>query len=229
MPDAPQIPGREALAPILEAAGAEALRLGPRAPRRKPDGSWVTDADLAVAELLSAACRELLPEAAVLEEERGGRLGAGLCWAIDPIDGTSAFVRGEARWCVSVALLERGRPVLGGIVQPSTGWMWTADATGVTLPKARAPARAVATGRLPMSPRRLLRVARWAVGRRLDLGGSAALALADVATGSRSAAMIFGGAIWDVGAGWALVEAAGGRVEAVSLSGHRFDLRATCR
>ena len=49
------------------------------------------------------------------------RLSKDRVWVVDPVDGTSEFLAGIPEWCVSVAMVERGRPVAGGICNPATG------------------------------------------------------------------------------------------------------------
>ena len=51
-------------------------------------------------------------------------LDARLCWVLDPIDGTRAFITGRPVFGTLVALLEDGRPILGVIDQPVTGERW---------------------------------------------------------------------------------------------------------
>lgn len=82
----------------------------------------VTEADLAV----DAALRDVLPregEGWLSEETRDapGRLDLRRVWVVDPLDGTREFVQGIPEWCVSVALVEDGRPVAGGILNPAAG------------------------------------------------------------------------------------------------------------
>src|SRR5579864_7583072 len=61
------------------------------------------------------------------------RLRRRRVWVVDPIDGTSEFVAGIPEWCVSVAMVENGRAVAGGICNPATGEIFLgAPETGVT-------------------------------------------------------------------------------------------------
>jgi len=48
------------------------------------------------------------------------RLNYERVWVVDPLDGTREFVEGIPEFCVSIALVERGRPVAGGICNPAT-------------------------------------------------------------------------------------------------------------
>ncbi len=95
----------------------------------KGDGSPVTEADYAVNAHLETALRALWPEAAWLSEESAddqSRLGAERVIVVDPIDGTRGFARGDRNWCVAVALVERGRPIIGIVHAPASGDTYTA-------------------------------------------------------------------------------------------------------
>lgn len=46
------------------------------------------------------------------------RLGKNRVWVVDPLDGTREFIAGVPEFCVSIALVEDGRPVAGGICNP---------------------------------------------------------------------------------------------------------------
>lgn len=87
----------------------------------KEGGSPVTEADLAVDRFLKDRLSTALPEAGWLSEETADseeRLDHASVLVVDPIDGTRAFVSGDARWCVSVALVTGGRPVVGVVHAP---------------------------------------------------------------------------------------------------------------
>lgn len=91
--------------------------------RRKSDGSPVTEADLAVNAFLKGALRDARPDYAWLSEESEddrSRFGAERVFVVDPIDGTSAFVKGKPEFTVSVAVVEDGLPVSGGVYNPMT-------------------------------------------------------------------------------------------------------------
>src|SRR5215469_10692210 len=49
------------------------------------------------------------------------RLSKERVWVVDPLDGTREFIAGIPEWCVSVGLVECGKAIAGGIVNPSTG------------------------------------------------------------------------------------------------------------
>lgn len=82
----------------------------------------VTEADRAA----EAAMREILsqvrPDDGILGEEFGEKSGSnGLCWVLDPIDGTRAFVSGMPTWGVLIAVNQGAAPKIGVIDQPYTG------------------------------------------------------------------------------------------------------------
>ena len=53
-----------------------------------------------------------------------------LGWIVDPIDGTRAYISGRADWTISVALAERGRPLLAALYAPVTEEMFLASRGG---------------------------------------------------------------------------------------------------
>lgn len=93
----------------------------------KPDLSPVSDADLAVEQLVREVIAEQRSEDAILGEEFGGEpTFAGRQWVVDPIDGTKNFVRGVPIWATLIALLEDGVPVVGVISAPALNRRWWA-------------------------------------------------------------------------------------------------------
>lgn len=102
-------------------AGARDLRVA-----RKPDRTPVTDADLAVEDAVRGVLGTDRPGDAVQGEERGGTVGVGRTWVLDPIDGTKNFLRGVPVWATLLALVEHGRPVVGVVSAPALGRRWWA-------------------------------------------------------------------------------------------------------
>jgi histidinol-phosphatase len=97
---------------------------------RKPDRTPVTDADTAVEDTVREILEELRPDDAVLGEERGGSLGDGRTWILDPIDGTKNFLRGNPVWATLIALVDGGSPVVGVVSSPAMPRRWWATAGG---------------------------------------------------------------------------------------------------
>ena len=97
----------------------------------KEPGSPVCTADLAVDAFLRRELCALLPAAGWLSEEsvdHPERLARGLCWLVDPIDGTRDFIAGRTGWSVSVALVSAGKPLIGLLVAPAREELWSAVA-----------------------------------------------------------------------------------------------------
>ena len=97
----------------------------------KAGNSPVTEADKAANALLAMRLLALLPDAAWLSEETADtpvRLAHRRVLVVDPIDGTRAFIAGDPRWTVSVALVENGRPVMGVVHAPALGETYGAAA-----------------------------------------------------------------------------------------------------
>jgi histidinol-phosphatase len=97
---------------------------------RKPDRSPVTDADTAVEDAMRAVLAEVRAADEILGEERGGSLGEGRTWVVDPIDGTKNFLRGGPVWATLIALVDGGEPVVGVVSAPELGRRWWASAGG---------------------------------------------------------------------------------------------------
>ncbi|MGQ0838391.1 histidinol-phosphatase [Actinokineospora sp.] len=93
---------------------------------RKPDRTPVTDADTAVEDAVRALLAEAHPADAVAGEERGGTIGSGRVWVLDPIDGTKNFLRGVPAWATLIALVEAGTPTVGVVSAPALGRRWWA-------------------------------------------------------------------------------------------------------
>lgn len=93
----------------------------------KADRTFVTDADQAV----EAAIRELLaaerPTDAFYGEETGVSGESSRQWILDPIDGTSNFLRGVPVWGTLIALAVEGVPVIGVVSAPALGMRWWAE------------------------------------------------------------------------------------------------------
>jgi len=89
--------------------------------RSKPDGTRVTDADLAVEAFLIERLQARTPELGILSEECGAAFRGRRRWVLDPIDGTAWFARGAETWGTHIALEEQGEVLLGVVSRPATG------------------------------------------------------------------------------------------------------------
>jgi len=95
----------------------------------KADASYVTEADLATERALRDMLRAERPDDAVFGEEFGETTGSDRQWVIDPIDGTSNYLKGIPMWATLIALVIDGVPRVGVVSQPAIGRRWWA-ATG---------------------------------------------------------------------------------------------------
>src|SRR3954463_3944063 len=89
----------------------------------KGASSPVSEADIAVNDLLENRLRTATPDYGWLSEESAddqARLAKRLVWIVDPIDGTRGYLAGREDWCVSAALVEDATPVLGAVFAPAT-------------------------------------------------------------------------------------------------------------
>jgi myo-inositol-1(or 4)-monophosphatase len=89
----------------------------------KGASSPVSEADIAVNDLLESRLRSATPDFGWLSEESADdetRLGKRFVWIVDPIDGTRGYLAGREDWCVSVALVEGASPVLAAVFAPAS-------------------------------------------------------------------------------------------------------------
>ncbi|MGE2730214.1 inositol monophosphatase family protein [Mycolicibacterium vaccae] len=181
------------------------------------------EAEVAIREELA----RLRPTDGVLGEEGGTAEGSsGVRWVIDPIDGTTSYLYGRADWAVSVAAVRSSddvviaaaviEPVLGRITSAQRGRGTFCNGKRVTVSDAGSLVRALVEinfGRDDQREVAGMMVHELAVrARDLRRGGSAASALAHVATGQADAVWAPGLQPWDCAAGVLLVEEAGGLV-----------------
>jgi myo-inositol-1(or 4)-monophosphatase len=179
-----------------------------------------------------------------LGEERGGHLDAPLLWVLDPVDGTTNFIKGSPLCAISLALLSDGQPIFGIVDLPLLGERYVARAgagaylngTRLHMPDVHRLADAVvgvtdfavADDRFvenPIHVALLARLAPQALGVRAH--GSAALDLAWLAAGRLSASMMLSNRAWDVSAGVLLAREAGGLAYDWDGAEHGVDSRFT--
>jgi myo-inositol-1(or 4)-monophosphatase len=195
--------------------------------RKKSPRDVVTEADHLSEALIHRAVRARFPGDGFLGEETGGhgrRDGsaatdlAGRTWVADPLDGTVNYANGIPFFCVAIALVADGRPVVGVVRDPTRGESFAATADGPATLNGRRirvsekeqladlvvslhlSGRAVATR--VRAVRRAVRITRSM--------GAAALALAYVANGRFDAfAQQSGLSVWDIAAAGLIAERGG--------------------
>jgi histidinol-phosphatase len=92
----------------------------------KPDRTPVTDADQAVERVIRNGILAARPNDSILGEEFGTEGSGSRQWIIDPIDGTTNFMRGVPIWGTLIALAIDGVPVVGVVSSPALGKRWWA-------------------------------------------------------------------------------------------------------
>ena len=92
----------------------------------KPDHSPVTVYDVKVEETLKACLSEAFPEIGFTGEETGAHGSSGLYWLVDPIDGTSSFIRGLPFSTNMAALVQDGQVIAAVIYDFVNDVMYTA-------------------------------------------------------------------------------------------------------
>jgi myo-inositol-1(or 4)-monophosphatase len=187
----------------------------------------VTEADTAVDAVLR---RELLREGeGWLSEESvddSSRLEKKRVWIVDPLDGTREFVAGIPEFCVSVAMVEDGIPVAGGICNPATHEIFLGSLdSGVTYngKPARASQRTSLEGAVILASRSEIKRGEWKrfekASVRVRPMGSVAYKLALVSVGLADVTFTLTPKHdWDVAGGAALVGSAGGFISTLENS-----------
>jgi myo-inositol-1(or 4)-monophosphatase len=225
---------RDAGAVLLQGWGTR-----PEVQFKSEDIDLVTEFDRRSEALVVSRLAAAFPGDTIVGEEGsavGGerRRGLGRVWYVDPLDGTTNFAHGFPLFSVSIGLVAGGRPVAGVVHAPALGWAFSgALGGGATLNgKPIAPSRvAVLKSALVVTGFPYLRspaqsnLPEWAAliaaaqgTRRL---GSAALDLCFVACGWLDVYWERMLHPWDLVAGAAIVQAAGGR--ATEMDGTPFD------
>jgi myo-inositol-1(or 4)-monophosphatase len=182
----------------------------------------ITEADRTVDDLLRSSL--LRPGEGWLSEESiddSTRLDKSRVWVVDPLDGTREFVAGIPEFCVSVALIENGHPVAGGICNPATRETFLGSReTGVMYngKPAQTSQRTSLQGAVVLASRSEVKRGEWDefVNGPFTVRptGSVAYKLALVSAGLADATFTLTPKHeWDVAAGAALVISAGGFVQ----------------
>ena len=147
-------------------------------------------------------------------------------WVVDPLDGTVNYFYGIPHFCVSIALRFKGEIIVGVIYDPMRDEMWTAqkgekpqlnghvfrvseraDLAEAVISVGLSKTGVTIEAGLPLLQQMIHRA------RKCRLLGSAALDMAYVACGRFDAYIEQGISLWDIAAGWILVETAGGTVD----------------
>jgi myo-inositol-1(or 4)-monophosphatase len=226
----------ELLLTTVREAGALALSLFGTDLKNWTKGasSPVSEADIAVNDLLEERLRAATPDYGWLSEESAddeARLGKPKVWIVDPIDGTRAYLAHREDWCVSVALVENATPVLAAVFAPATDeFFFAARGQGATHNDVAVRATAGTeldfsrmAGPKPLVQRLSPSVEEITLFPRI---GSLALRLCRVAQGSLDAAFAGGQSRdWDLAAANLIVQEANGKMTALSGDAIEYNRR----
>ncbi|MCR5279207.1 MAG: inositol monophosphatase [Lachnospiraceae bacterium] len=200
--------------------------------------NFVTTYDKAIQEILKKGLLKLLPGSAFVGEEEDihPRINEGYAFIVDPIDGTTNFIRDYKQSCISVALLEDGAQKMGFVYNPYLDEMFYAvKGGGAYLNGAK-----IEVSGLPVeegivifgtSPyyrelnRKSFDLAYLYFQRALDIrrSGSSALDLCSIAAGRAEVFFELCLSPWDFAAGSLIVTEAGGIVTTAEGSPLKFD------
>ena len=183
--------------------------------------------DVQTQELITNALLKEFPGHALYGEEGiVGDQSAEHQWVVDPLDGTVNYFYGIPHFCVSIALRLRGEIMVGVIYDPMRDEMWAgqkgeaprlngepfhvsdrADLSEAVISIGLAKTGETINANFPLLQAMIHRV------RKCRVLGSAALDMAYVACGRFDAYVETGISLWDVAAGWLLIENAGGSAD----------------
>lgn len=190
---------------------------------------FVSQVDREAEEAIVRVIRRAHPDHAILAEEGGrsaGRRGSEVEWVVDPLDGTTNFLRDFPHFAISIGVREGGRPTQGVVYDPVREELFVASrGRGALLNDRRLRVNErkglkdslLATG-FPFRERALLKhymamfEALFTEAADVRRAGSAALDLAYVAAGRVDGFWEFGLKAWDMTAGTVLIREAGGAV-----------------
>lgn len=196
---------------------------------QKADESPVTEADRAGERLILMRLAERFPDIPVISEEHASEFGTPDAigprfFLVDPVDGTKAFVRGDPNFTVNIGLIQDGRPVAGAVCAPATEEVWLTTADGAM--KRRFGSAVMEVVRVRVWPQgqavalvshtmKEETAARLAAQYGFDLRSpmDSSVKLCRIAEGAADIYPRHGPTSeWDIAAGHAVLEAAGGRL-----------------
>jgi 3'(2'), 5'-bisphosphate nucleotidase len=95
---------------------------GSTSPQTKADGSPATEFEREIEDGIRASMAAFAPEASMVGEESGGELRtSGYSLAVDPIDGTWAFLTQTESHAITLNLFHDGAPMVGVVANPMAG------------------------------------------------------------------------------------------------------------
>ncbi|PPI87819.1 3'(2'),5'-bisphosphate nucleotidase [Candidatus Pantoea edessiphila] len=99
--------------------------------RKKIDKSPVTEADIISNNIILSSLKNITPNIPILSEENpipwDIRKNWQDYWLVDPLDGTKEFIQHNGEFTVNIALIEKGKPILGVVYAPALNLMYFAS------------------------------------------------------------------------------------------------------
>jgi myo-inositol-1(or 4)-monophosphatase len=202
----------------LRHAGKIAMGFHGKNPKtwNKPDGTVLTEADLAVNDYLKATIQKARPDDGWLSEETpdtDDRLTKSRLWIVDPIDGTRAFSDATRFWGIGAALVEHGEPIASAIYCPVDDVMYHATKGGGAFRNDIRLTSPPSTGHAIVPRSAMVAVEAAGLATQISSSWPMLLRFALVAEGLNPAAISIGKKQdWDLAAGVLLVTETGGKV-----------------
>ena len=147
-------------------------------------------------------------------------------WVVDPLDGTANYARDIPLCCVSIALMHKTNPIIGVVYDFNNDNLYEGHVNGeaklndvrIKVSDIKSPNDGILVTGLPnntdYSDSALLKMVKdFQEWRKVRMIGSAAIASCYIASGKADLYKEFGTYLWDVAAGAAIVNAAGGKAE----------------
>ena len=217
---------------LADLAGAEIMKIyrGNMQVRQKADSSPVTAADEAAEEIILAGLRKLTPDIPIVAEEEtaAGKIvevGDQPYWLVDPLDGTKEFIAHRDEFTVNIALIETLSPTMGVVLAPALDTSYAADGPGTAIRRiGNQPPQSIAARRIPdqnviatasrshgNKDKMQALLTGYALGDVVVSGSSIKFCI--VACGEADIYPRYGPTCeWDIAAGHAVLNAAGGSV-----------------
>lgn len=124
----PSLDDYQLAAALVREAGQLALLMrmaGLQSKQKTSVSDVVTAADHAAEAYVLEQLQRCRPADGILGEEGASVAGtSGRTWVIDPVDGTYNFLHGSTYWCSAIALKDSSDVVLGAIYQPEEDKLW---------------------------------------------------------------------------------------------------------
>ncbi len=192
----------------------------------KSQHDYVTNVDKAAEQLIIETISNAYPEHSFLGEESGQSGHSDYQWVIDPIDGTTNFIRKIPHWAISIACKHKGRTQIGVVYDPNKEELFTAvqgrgaqfDNKKMRVSNTKGLEHSLLATGFPFRNEEKLEEYLRVFAKLFPLcsdmrrAGSAALDLAYVAAGRFDGFWEFGLSPWDTAAGALLVQESGGMV-----------------